>query len=79
MKIWGRGRGRGVGVDDELLWWQRHLKILKWKRKQSEYIQTLDDWLIGFHFHFGTVLATTLPILFLYLNTVIVTAGAFAP
>jgi hypothetical protein len=28
---------------------------------------------------YGTVLTTILPILFLYLNTVIVTAGAFAP
>ena len=28
---------------------------------------------------YGTVLATILPILFLYLNTVIVTAGAFEP
>ena len=28
---------------------------------------------------YGTVLTTILPILFLYLNTVIVTAGAFEP
>ena len=28
---------------------------------------------------YGTVLTTILPILFLYLNTVIVTAGAFKP
>ena len=28
---------------------------------------------------YGTVLATILPILFLYLNTVIVTAGTFEP
>jgi hypothetical protein len=28
---------------------------------------------------YGTVLATILPILFLYLNTVIVTAGAIEP
>ena len=28
---------------------------------------------------YGTVLTTILPILFLYLNTVIVTAGAFGP
>ena len=28
---------------------------------------------------YGTILATILPILFLYLNTVIVTAGAFEP
>ena len=28
---------------------------------------------------YGTVLTTVLPILFLYLNTVIVTAGAFEP
>ena len=28
---------------------------------------------------YGTVLATILPILFLYLNTVIVIAGAFEP
>ena len=28
---------------------------------------------------YGTVLATNLPILFLYLNTVIVIAGAFEP
>jgi hypothetical protein len=28
---------------------------------------------------YGTVLATILPILFLYLNTVIVTAGVFEP
>jgi hypothetical protein len=28
---------------------------------------------------YGTVLTTILPILFLYLNTVLVTAGAFEP
>jgi hypothetical protein len=28
---------------------------------------------------YGTVLTTILPVLFLYLNTVIVTAGAFVP
>ena len=28
---------------------------------------------------YGTVLTTILPILFMYLNTVIVTAGAFEP
>jgi hypothetical protein len=44
--------------------------------KKQEYIKNQADIHVT---EYGTALTTILPILFLYLNTVIVTAGTFEP
>jgi hypothetical protein len=47
----------------------------KGKVKTHNYINIFDIYVT----EYGTALTTILPILFLYLNTVIVTAGTFEP
>jgi hypothetical protein len=51
----------------------------KGKVKTHNYINRQNQSTTGKLSEYGTALTTILPILFLYLNTVIVTAGTFEP
>jgi hypothetical protein len=55
--------------DKEVKKWQGYFFVNVWRKNMFDIYVT----------EYGTALTTILPILFLYLNTVIVTAGTFEP